>query len=127
MSDNQEYKELHKDWVRALRSGDYMQCRGALNYNNNYYCCLGVLCEVAGLHPHHPADPNPGLVAYQMPDGKIRSTTLIPGSDPADTDGNLGLSYDDEYKLVIMNDTDGYTFNQIADWIEENIIGEKVD
>ncbi len=38
-------KEIKKEWVAALRSGDYKQGRGSLRHNDAY-CCLGVLCEL---------------------------------------------------------------------------------
>lgn len=40
---NQEVKKL---WVDALRSGEYQQGKGSLR-NDNKYCCLGVLCDLA--------------------------------------------------------------------------------
>ena len=40
---------LKKAWVEALRSGKYKQGRLALyDKHNESYCCLGVLCKVAG-------------------------------------------------------------------------------
>ncbi len=36
-----------KTWVDALRSGKYKQGKSVLN-ESNYYCCLGVLCEIQG-------------------------------------------------------------------------------
>lgn len=40
-------KRLKAKWVRALRSGRYKQTGGDLK-NAEGYCCLGVLCSVAG-------------------------------------------------------------------------------
>ena len=34
-------------WVRALRSGKYNWGKRALRTDDNKYCCLGVLCELA--------------------------------------------------------------------------------
>ena len=42
--------EIKKAWVVALKSGDYQQGFGILHYKENEqdkYCCLGVLCELA--------------------------------------------------------------------------------
>lgn len=39
--------EVKIAWVDALCSGEYVQGRHSLNRNNHYFCCLGVLCEVA--------------------------------------------------------------------------------
>jgi hypothetical protein len=51
---SQEQLELRRKWVAALRSGQYEQGYGKLkvvptNGNPPRYCCLGLLCEVAGL------------------------------------------------------------------------------
>ena len=42
-------QKLKQDWVEALRSGKYKQGRRALyKPYTEAYCCLGVLCKVAG-------------------------------------------------------------------------------
>jgi len=40
-------QEVKKQWIAALRSGDYRQGQNALRGFDNTYCCLGVLCELA--------------------------------------------------------------------------------
>lgn len=43
-------KEIKAEWSRRLRSGDYRQGKGNLSYSSGgkeWYCCLGVLCEIA--------------------------------------------------------------------------------
>jgi hypothetical protein len=44
-------KDLFTKWLAALRSGEYKQAAGVLK-NSEGYCCLGVLCEIAGLEQH---------------------------------------------------------------------------
>lgn len=39
-------KQVLTEWVEALESGEFGQVDGALR-NDNGYCCLGVLCEIA--------------------------------------------------------------------------------
>lgn len=42
-------KEIKEIWVKALRSGKYTQCKGALRKDfsdQKYFCCLGVLCDL---------------------------------------------------------------------------------
>lgn len=41
--------ELKAQWVAALRSEKYKQGIGLLRNRHDEYCCLGVLCELAGL------------------------------------------------------------------------------
>ena len=38
--------EIKKQWVQALRSGEYKQGRGQLKQGATF-CCLGVLCDLA--------------------------------------------------------------------------------
>ena len=42
---NEVYVERRKRWTAALRSGEYKQADGYLNYNGSY-CCLGVACDL---------------------------------------------------------------------------------
>lgn len=46
-------KKFKKDWIKALRSGDYSQGNGKLVDSENNYCCLGVACRVAGYNNGH--------------------------------------------------------------------------
>ena len=39
-------KDVMKKWVKALRSGDYVQRAEALR-SKEAYCCLGVLCDIS--------------------------------------------------------------------------------
>lgn len=40
--------ELFDRWIEALESGEYRPAEGALKFADGY-CCLGVLCAVAGV------------------------------------------------------------------------------
>lgn len=40
-------KQIKKEWLKALRSGDYQQGSDYLNVKNTTFCCLGVICELA--------------------------------------------------------------------------------
>src|SRR6266496_5922598 len=48
---NEDQKELLKEWVRRLRSGEYKQGQSYLvtlrKNKKSTYCCLGVLTEMA--------------------------------------------------------------------------------
>jgi len=47
-------QEILKEWIDALRSGDYQQGEGQLcaydEDEDEFFCCLGVLCEIAARH-----------------------------------------------------------------------------
>jgi hypothetical protein len=96
-------KEIKDKWIAALKSGRYNQVKGSMRLENlnNFgysYCCLGVLVEEC----YSGDDREWHLKAMQ--------------SVPLD----LELSVDIQNTLSAKNDR-GDTFNQIADWIEENV------
>ncbi len=94
--------ELKVKWVAALRSSKYQQTMGQLATDDGAkFCCLGVLCEVAG--------------ASYMP-----SAGLL----PEDFRHSVGLSAWEETSLTKRNDGSGYprhSFTEIADYIEANL------
>jgi hypothetical protein len=100
-----------KIWVETLKSGKYNQCTERLcstDYKGNKsYCCLGLAVELF-----------PSLVP-------INDTNLCGAEFKAvlglrswngdfDINGNVEL-----YNLAMMNDS-GKTFQQIAEFIEQN-------
>jgi hypothetical protein len=93
----QEWKEK---WVAALRSGEYKRSYGCLKRGEEGYCCLGVLNTIL---------PKP----YQTPfcHSYLRYSTSK----------FVELSEDKQKQLANLNDTLGYSFNRIADWIERNL------
>lgn len=44
--------KIKKQWIKALRSGDYKQGKEQLRNDENQFCCLGVLCNL-----HAKANP----------------------------------------------------------------------
>jgi hypothetical protein len=84
--------ELKAKWVEALRSGDYKQTSHVLHdEQENAYCCLGVLC----------------IVAKKELDGETYPW--------------LDKETGDYSRFVTMNDEEGKSFGQIADYIEANL------
>jgi hypothetical protein len=144
--------EAKRAWVEALRSGKYEQGEGALKIERldapPQFCCLGVYCDIAPelewhngtavivgsdlSQPEHDDDWDPEREYYSdHEDGSFFGTTELP-TDLLDA---LGLTEDDQVRLIHKND--GYTrnayarpewqderkhtFAEIADWIEENL------
>ena len=102
---------VKRKWIKALRSREYTQGIGYLVYKSSEgelsHCCLGVLaCEVA------PEFVRKGDYAIAV-GGQI-------GTIPDDLAIMYGLDEATQDRLVEKND-DGEDFNQIADWIEENL------
>jgi hypothetical protein len=123
--------DVKAKWLAALRSGRFKQATGALRRNltvdgrnlpvDYAYCCLGVLCEIAvkeGVIP--PADPEGFYDEESMTlPIRVREWAGINGYNPSipyrrDPDGKAISS------LAEANDK-GYSFNQIADLIEEHL------
>ena len=108
---NQAIKER---WVKALRSEEYKQGDAALHYEDTY-CCLGVLCDLV--------DPN-GWDCTNGADHVERSMTRHQGFDSMpSTQVLIEADLDDHnaHTLAGLNDEQGWSFEQIADWIEEKL------
>ncbi len=100
-------KEFAEKWTAALRSGKYEQTNEEL-YDGNGFCCLGVACVIAGHQKWR-------LKGHPWPSKAIKSVRV---PDEIKTyDGSYSLVA----KLADLNDNNGYSFNQIADWIDENV------
>lgn len=109
--------ELKQKWLDALRSGQYEQGRGTMRTEDNKFCCLGVLCDL--LDPGE-WEQGPFTNAYffdgmrDLPSTRVKKRVGLLGL-LGPHDGVSPVS-----KLAGMNDS-GYSFTQIADWIEENL------
>lgn len=123
-------KELRAKWLDALRSGNYTQTTGTLvagldaeghviprrlPHHKLGYCCLGVLCDVAGAKLR-----DEDFYHYYI-------TEVVDDSDDGVRDcgelrpGDYGLTGGEIKTLIGMNDDQRYSFTFIADWIEQNI------
>jgi hypothetical protein len=103
---NKEYKQK---WIDALRSGKYKQGKGCLRSGDNY-CCLGVLCDI--VDPKYFTHGTNGYRSY-LP---LHIQDRVGIEDP---DGRLHHSIGQFNTLIGLNDSAEYTFEQIADIIEE--------
>jgi hypothetical protein len=122
-------KELRDKWVTALRSGDYNQGRRSLK-KNGLYCCLGVLCEIGGVKQVKVVEDSFPCVLYEAGGIKDSFTYTYFEDSTGEQTGQcltsrllkeLGLTADEQDTLIGLNDKDTLSFNEIADWIEENI------
>lgn len=120
-------EQLIIDWIAALRSGKYKKETGHLRKNKGY-CCLGVLCDLQNKGEWIPIEPKFGNLCwnYVITDQYSGAkTVLIAGLTSKDHKAlnTYGISASE---LVVMNDDrvpcdnkQTYTFNEIADTIEE--------
>lgn len=102
--------KVKKDWINALRSGDYAQGEGTLRNSDNEYCCLGVLLDVVNALPS-----DYGVGNYYS------EHVYFEGEELSDLGReNLGINDEIHNKLIKMNDRDFSSFKEIADYIENN-------
>lgn len=104
-------KEIKDRWVEALRSGEYQQGQKTLKHGESF-CCLGVLCD---LHSKE--------VGGSWADSRVKnhqSYLGVLGFLPVEVHSWAGTRRSTSKELVHLNDKLDYTFEQIADWIEEN-------
>ena len=104
-------------WVEALRSGKYKQGQGALNYNNEKFCCLGVACEIfkdeynikktKTFYIPPPIITNSKYFSYNG-----NNSYLTPKTKKI-----LGIRNSIDTLFANMNDNDEFDFNTIANII----------
>lgn len=107
--------EFKTKYLEALRSGKYTQGDGKLLriFNNHpYYCCIGVGCIVAGLADSSIEEAN--IVAPPYLSNEL--CLKVPKALRGDMNNNHIIQ-----NLVLMNDSQGKSFKEIADWIEQNL------
>lgn len=112
-----KYKKLPKrfktKWLKALRSGEYKQGHYFLVSTPTYeekekkYCCLGVACNMLGAFKKNSTRRYNYIPARMMKSYKVPKQLI--GDNPLTN------------KLATMNDSNGYSFKRIANWIEKNL------
>ena len=116
-----ERAEIMTEWTRRLESGDYLQGRGKLQEQDRY-CCLGVLCEIA-VEQGVIQQPRfvGGVVTYGyyntsvLPDSVAHWAGITP-------EGRLSQSIETWEDLTELNDNAGYSFKQIAEVIRSGAL-----
>jgi len=133
--------ELHRKWIEALRSGNYNQGTGEYcvkGEEGDRHCCLGVLAEVAGVPKRHDGHSyewqcDDGTWTPHAPDtatcvskmklwsllGSVKEEDWLKGTFNPETTGLRGL--------WILNDKECWTFEDIADYLEQHIEHYTVD
>ena len=125
-------KSVMKKWVKALRSGEYLQCKGELTEKNkkgqDTFCCLGVLTNLY-------VEEN-GISKLKLPNSKgntlnfwkynenyasYLSMAVQSWAGMSSSNGRLpiGTLNENANTLAGLNDK-GSSFEEIADIIEKN-------
>lgn len=116
-------KKTKKQWVTALRSGEYEQGKSWLRRENNgteRFCCLGVLCDLVEPGQWRNTD---GMGSWRNGCGLDADASMPRPS----VQERFGLDKNLERKatesvadaLARMNDA-GKSFAEIANWIEKH-------
>lgn len=116
--------QVKKEWLAALRSGDYLQANGYLKVLQNrqrkvHYCCLGVVADICKAPfvelPEKNAQVDTNVRQLWGQGNAVNTGALSPGFMKS-------ISLDDQAadELASMNDN-GNSFKQIAKWIEKEL------
>jgi hypothetical protein len=111
--------DFKTDWLAELRSGKYRQAKRILKNRDGSYCCLGVAACVL-------RDKHPGLLRDTGFRVHETGQRLVLKSDKYDCDSSIptrlanAIGLSDQVPLIDLNDT-GHGFEEIADYIEENL------
>ncbi len=108
--------EIKQKWIDALRSGEYVQGRRALQRDGKF-CCLGVLCNLHAKETNEAWKEMGGGNIYYL---GMRETL------PVEVFTWSGLNVESflQHELIEAND-EGIDFAQIADMIEDGkVLGE---
>ncbi len=128
---NKMNPEVKAEWIEALRSGEYKKGMGRLrgaDSPNDYYCCLGVLCELAvKAGVIEPVERGGIYDSYRY--GEEGELSLLPKAvqewagvtDVGDLPEPVthDKSSEDVRYLTTFNDILSVTFNDVAEVIEE--------
>lgn len=114
----EQMKEHRRLWVEALRSEKYKQGQGVLRSTDDRYCCLGVLCDLAGVEwrvdycRRYRAGDMFSVAPRQAMDfvGLADNAAIFGGGDALSSQNDRGISFD-----------------KIADVIESNPPGLFID
>lgn len=121
--------DIKKQWVEALRSGEYKQGRNALRTGDDY-CCLGVLTDLAvraGIGSWSKVSFATYSIFEFVETGDLEELKWGGVLPPAvciwagiEQTSNPTLT-DEGYQATVLNDVDRWDFNKIADAIEAKL------
>jgi hypothetical protein len=112
--------QIKQKWLNALRSGEYQQTQRYL-HDENGFCCLGVLCDLYGKENNvewNLANNGHNYVFQDMV--TILPRSVVEWAGVKDHNADFIINETRTETLANLNDT-GFTFNEIADVIEEQL------
>ncbi len=111
-------KRFKEKWLKALRSGDFTQTKSQLTKQGKH-CCLGVACKISGY-----SREKMGISGTILSDNFPAIPGVLCTDKERDYEGLMDRDGDNTSVpdlLMAMNDTYGKSFDEIADWVEENL------
>lgn len=104
-------EKIKKQWIEALRSGEYKQGKNYLRNIENNFCCLGVLTDLYCKEKNEEWE----LIekTYYFDVSKVFLSEKVEGWSGLQNEYSIGT-------LMTMNDS-GKTFKEIADYIEKKL------
>lgn len=105
-------KQRLNEWIAALRSGDWEQGSGTLQCGDGSFCCLGVLCDLIDADAWEKG--NDGYVSWNGACGDLTQVSFSCVPD------DYFLAEDLQNTLIGMNDQQGASFDDIANYLEAN-------
>lgn len=117
--ESQTIAENLRNWIAALRSGEYTQGKNYLRTNGDIlkYCCLGVMCDISNRGDWE----GEGFRLHKTYSLHVATPPVILCEMFGIKDKTLGLGLLEINRLVNMNDW-GKTFEEIADYLEKEIL-----
>lgn len=118
-------RTLVKDWLAALRSGNYKQITGFLHTEDGF-CPFGVLCDVVDSEAWIEKSPKPKIdkkVFEWIGQHDEMSSTWQLSPELYDM---VGMTPSIEFEIIKRNDKLGQPFKVLADYIQE-VLGEEED
>lgn len=123
--------DIKKAWVDALRSGKYRQTSGFLKQNEATgeakYCCLGVLCDIYERETGDmlrtelgPTFADSGWAQGVLPTRVVTWSGTVSDNPPVVADVHA-RGQESATTLALLNDEYGFTFEMIADLIDDQL------
>ena len=117
--------KIKKKWIEDLRSGKFEQGKHNLRSVDDKYCCLGVLCDIYVREQDEDDERNNWSKYYADTDTySVDGRTSFPSPKILEwaglNKGTVTLDINGEpVEIIDLNDVEGYSFEQLADLIEE--------
>jgi hypothetical protein len=114
------WKRFRNKWIKALRSGEYKQGAGKLcvqQRGGDEFCCFGVAADILVLDGYGKWLLKNKVALYKGAN-VFPAAAYLTSQAPGWVASRI-IRVED--RLIRMNDSQGKTFAEIADWIEANL------